>query len=295
MRPVGSSYISPPVIALDILERLDRGWRELAGIDRLLIQFSSSGLPHSPNGVVVAFSCTVRAHGAKWVRENVDQRAIVTPHMWRKTFARYLIRVSAELLPAISRHMKHMAVSLTERGYCQGHASSREIIRDARVQEAASLTFELINGNRKVVGPAGTELLAFANAFAGRLANRSRREASDDVKHAIIARKQQLYGMDYGYCVFQERTARCHNLSSTDVPLFARLAPAFRHQRVETCSSCKNYAIAEEHLEYWRNRRSALVAKKARFTGTEHVSLSMKTNFDIEKCDVVLSWWEDGV
>lgn len=290
MRPVGSSYRSPPVVAVDILERLDHGWRALSGHDRLLIQFSTAWLPTAREDVVVASSATVRVHTADWIRMNVHASADVSPHMWRKTFARYLIRVSAELLPAISRHMKHMTVSLTERGYCQGDSRSREIIRDARVQEAVSLVFGLISGERQVAGPASRELLEFARSVTGRSSNRSRQEAEDDVRQSVQVHKRHLYGMDFGYCVFQESAARCHNLSDTGVPLFARLAPAFHNQRAEICSKCSNFTVASEHMDYWRARHRSLVGRRSQFTGNEHPSLVSKIEQDIEKCDAVLKW-----
>lgn len=297
MRPVGSTYLPPPVKAIDILHRLDDRWRKVAGIDQLLVQFSKSwGFPTDRRPIAPASGTIIRRHQRSWLTEvaGVKEEERVTTHMWRKTFARYLIRVSADLLPAISHHLKHLSIAMTEVGYCKPDPATRQLIEDARVEEAGSVIFGAITGRKRVEGPIAKEIRELGNELSRRLGNRPADSMPRDIEQEVRERRIELYGNEVGWCVFRSESARCHLLMSDPAPAFLRLAPAFQERRADVCQKCANFGIGDEHLAFWQERRSSLRERLAACEANTPPSIIANLQRSIGRCDTVLSWMNAG-
>jgi hypothetical protein len=293
MRPTGSAYIPPPVRAIDILQRLDDGWRRAVGIDALLLMFSNTyGVPTDTSQLRAVDSNKLRERQRRWMLETgcitADQR--VTTHMWRKTFARYLIRVSADLLPAISHHLKHLSIAMTENGYCRPDPATQRLIADARVEEAGALILGSIMGSRRLEGPVAAEIKALGAEIGPRFGNRPKTTLPGDVSGEVRERRVELYGNEIGFCVFRGDSARCHLLSRDPVAPFLRLAPAFAERRPDTCQGCANFGISDEHLPFWRARREDLNDRLTRCDASSPPSVVTCLRRALDRCDTVIGW-----
>jgi hypothetical protein len=293
MRPTGSSYLPPPVMAIDVLDRLDHGWRQLSGLDALLIQFSTTGgIPKAARLITGATSSAIRRQQRRWLLETgcVKGEERITTHMWRKTFARYLIRVSADLLPAISHHLKHLSIAMTEVGYCKPNPGTRQLIEDARVEEAGSVIFGALTGRKRVEGPIAREIRELAEELSGRLGNRPSDSVPRDIENEVRERRIELYGSEIGWCVFRSESARCHLLMADPAPAFLRLAPAFQERRADVCQKCANFGIGAEHIGFWRERRSSLQERLAACGADTPKGVIANLQRSIGRCDTVISW-----
>lgn len=293
MRPTGANYLPPPVRAIDVLERLDSGWRQLAGKDALLIQFTINwGFPSSRRFVSGATGDVVRRHQQRWLIEAgcAKESDAISTHMWRKTFARYLIRVSADLLPAISHHLQHLSIAMTEIGYGKPDKTMRDIVADARVEEAGSIILGAITGQRRIEGPVAQEIQEFSRGLSQRLGNRPVASVPQDIEQEVRERRIELYGSEIGWCVFRSESARCHLLADDPTPAFLRLAPAFANKKPAVCHKCANFGVGDEHVGFWQERRS-LFQKRLAACGPE-TPPSIKTCLkrSLDRCDTVLSW-----
>ncbi len=293
MRPTGSNYLPPPVRAIDVLERLDSGWRQFAGKDTLLIQFTVNwGFPTSRRFVAGATGDVVRRHQQRWLIESgcAKESDAISTHMWRKTFARYLVRVSADLLPAISHHLQHLSIAMTEIGYCKPDKTMRDIVADARVEEAGSIIFGAITGQRRIEGPVAQEIRELANGLSQRLGNRPAASVSQDIEQEIRERRIELYGSEIGWCVFRGESARCHLLADDPTPAFLRLAPAFGNRRPAVCHKCANFGIGDEHVGFWHERHSSFQKRLAACGPETPPSIKTCLKRSLDRCDTVLSW-----
>lgn len=293
MRPIGSAYLPPPVQAIDVLARLDAAQRILAGTDALLVKFKQRiDAVGKAWDVEPATTASLRKQQQRWMSEKgcVPGGERITTHMWRKTFARYLVRVSAELLPAISHHLKHMSIAMTEVGYCRADPAARRLVEDARVEEAGSLIFGAITGRRRVEGPVAGEIRALGTELLTRFGNRPADSLTHDVVADVRERRIELYGNEVGWCVFRSESARCHYMTAEPIPAFLRLAPAFSQRRPEVCQKCMNFGIGEEHLDFWRARQLTLSDRLDACGPDTLPSVRAALERSIQRCETVLSW-----
>ena len=293
MRPTGSRYMPPPVRAITIMQCLDDGWRRKASIDTLLLMFSNNfGVPHDVAYVNPVNANKLRERQRRWMADTgcITTGQRVTTHMWRKTFARYLIRVSADFLPAISHHLKHLSIAMTENSYCRPNPAMQQMIVDARVEEAGALILGTIMGSKRLEGPIAAEIKALGSELGPRLGNRPKEDIPRDVSEEVRERRLELYGNEVGFCVFRSDSARCHILSAEPIAPFLRLAPAFAERRADTCHRCLNFGIGEEHLPFWEAKRSDLSARLMACETSSSPAVMACLKRALDRCDTVIGW-----
>jgi hypothetical protein len=210
--------------------------------------------------------------------------------MWRKTFARYMIHTNPDLLPAISHHLKHLSIVMTELGYCKGDPRKVEMIRDARVQEAGDLIVGLITGERSLEGPVAAEIRNWASEMKIRLGNRSAKSIPDDVRESVRERGIRLYNCGFGWCVFRGDGARCHQMNGESRPLFLRLAPSFANVTPDICRKCKNFGVSPEHKEFWLERLAQNKKKLAEAEADPASKIVHVFQRRVSQCETVLHW-----
>ena len=301
MRPTGSDYFPPAVLAVRVLARLDAGWRLMASENHLCINFSNSvGMSYTAENVTGYLAQSLRRSQKEWIAEfgNVPERERqrrISTHMWRKTFARYMIRTNRNLLPAIQHHFKHLSHAMTERGYCHDDSTAAQIIEDARVQEAGNLIYGIVTGERSVAGPVAEEVHDYAKKLRSRLGNRRENDVRKDIRESVLDRNFQLYGMDYGWCVFRGDSARCHLLAGQPVLGLLRLAPAFKHRSAEICRGCVNFAVSPEHRPFWEQRlRDNEEKLRALSLPNGCPGFGSVIERRVQQCRTVLAWLDEA-
>ena len=293
MRPTGSDYLPLPVKAAQILHRLDAGWRASSGVDRLVVNFTGSvAFPSVEKAVSPTLGNTLRYWQRRWLTEtgHLGEDDRLTTHMWRKTWARYMVRVSGGLLPAISHHFKHLSVAFTEVAYCQPRAAARQIISDARVAEAGETILGVITGETPVEGPVARELRDLAVEMRGRFANRPAYERRNDVSEALRIRNIQVYRADFGICVFRGDGARCHLLADDPRLPLLRMAPAFARQTPDVCAGCRNFGIDRRHRQFWVERLEKARHRAASYGSDAPRGVRSADARMISRCETVLGW-----
>lgn len=262
----------PPVVrAVELLERLSAPLRAASGRDELfLVKNTQYGEIVPVTHMHIAwrvndFACHVGVpdhEGKPWP---------FSTHQFRKTFARFVARRDRSQLLGLAEHFKHASVAMTARGYVGNDFDLHGLIdHESRAETAAALDRMLTS--TRLTGRMGERILAGNARFRGRAGEQVRR---DYIAFILMETDLRVHACDYGWCVFQQETARCGGESA---PSEAGRAPA-------VCLSCANMVVEERHADYWRDRRArnaALLPEAGPMTAAVLAEA-------IEQCDGVLA------
>jgi site-specific recombinase XerC len=165
----------------------------------------------------------------------------LSPHQFRKTFARFVARGDRSNLLALAAHFKHVSVAMTSRGYVGTDFELHELIdEEARAETAVALD-RMLSSDR-LGGRMGERIVARNHAFRGRAGEQVRR---DYIRFVLAETDLRVRGCNYGWCVFQAETALC---GGERAPNEARRGPS-------VCASCANFCADDRHVPYWQDRR----------------------------------------
>ena len=165
----------------------------------------------------------------------------LSPHQFRKTFARFVARGDRSNLLALAAHFKHISVAMTSRGYVGTDFELHELVdEEARAETAVALDRFL--SSDWLGGRMGDHIVARNHAFRGRAGEQVRR---DYIRFVLTETDLRVRGCDYGWCVFQAETARC---GGERAPNEARRGPS-------VCAGCSNFTVDDRHVPYWQDRR----------------------------------------
>lgn len=267
MRPAGSDYLPPAILALLALEKLHKPWREMAKMDDLLVSYGDRGRnlamdasgvsPITSNGILssckafIARQCGLSElpdtiFGSIDLRPYKDGSGFKT-HQWRKTFALYVLRSDPKMLPALSQHFKHMSLAMTEQGYIGNDPELLESIDSARRQRTVQFLVEQSTGLAPIAGGMA-ELV------------REQRKSLEDMRKNgtieswVVESDLRIWFSDYGKCFvsISPGESRCHALGKTDPWLSAH--PNYEHRSPSACCGCKCFAVDAEHRDFWERR-----------------------------------------
>jgi integrase len=265
-------WVAPAAVvrAVELLERLSAPLRAASGRDDLFL------VKNTQYGEIVPVT---HMHIA-W-RINDFARHVGMPdhdgkpwpfstHQFRKTFARFVARRDRSQLLGLAEHFKHASVAMTARGYVGNDFDLHSLIdHESRAETAAALD-RLLTSTR-LAGRMGERIVAGNARFRGRAGEQVRR---DYIAFILKDTDLRVHACDYGWCVFQQETARCGG----------EIAPSEAGRAPAVCLSCANMAVEEQHADYWRNRRernAALLPEAGPMTAAVLVEA-------IEQCNVVL-------
>lgn len=289
MRPIGSQYLPPPVIAVNLLDKMYQNWRPAGGC--LLVTVRAGQLRET-------YSARVRTRQQSFIQRIGHGPAAtdtpITPRMWRKTFARYMYRTNSRLLPAIRNHLQHMSMALTEKAYCEPPPGMLDLIRDARVQEAGDFITGLLTGDRTIEGPVAKEVRQWANELDCRTGNLSNAQRKAELKRSMAEGGVTIYDSTFGLCVFRGDGARCHQLRRSGLSGVIHLAPLFENRIADICRNCVNFGVSPEHWDFWIDRRDRATAQLVELPDGENSPLYRVYKRRVEVCEVVLSWIDQG-
>ena len=200
----------------------------------------------------------------------------LSPHQFRKTFARFVARRDRSQLLALSDHFKHMSVAMTARGYVGSDFDLHELVDHEGRSETALALDHLLTSDR-LGGRMGERIVARNATFRGRAGDQLRR---DYVAFVLAETDLRIHGCDYGWCVFQAELARCGG----------ETAPNEAIRSPSVCVRCPNFTADGRHIEYWRDRRQRNVALWDRASPLTRATLAKA----IEECDRVLAGISEG-
>jgi integrase len=299
LRPVGSDYLPPPIHAIQVLERLDEGWRRMAGIENLYIGFllTKEGFPRALKNIVSLGTRTANQHQQEWVKEIGGIKGDrFTTHMWRKTFAQYMVRTMPGLLPAIAQHFKHVTMAMTEQGYLKGKTGDLELndlIQAERYRQAAILMHEAVTGHKPIAGPKAAWIRSEVEKLKHRLGNRPSSEIRQDLEQIVKDNDFKLWDSDFGYCVFAAEGPKCHSLTGS-LGAWTRRAPNLAERSPPRCIECPHFAVAGDHEDFWHQR---LVLNRSKWEqvqddGRTPPAIAARFRERARQAEIVLTWLE---
>jgi integrase len=268
-RPVGSSYLPPPVRALTVLERLYRPWREMGELDDLIVSFTASqGLPKVKQSIGRPYSGKICIGQQDFLRRYVDFGVLgndpevegyrdgrgLRTHQWRKTFALWVIRTDPRMLPHLSQHFKHLSLAMTEQGYIGNDPELIEAMDAVRQQLTVRLFFEAATGQKAFAGHMAELVEEHRATLANLVTGKEDVDARKSVGQWVVENDLRIWFAEHGNCLLALRpeAARCHQIGGTGHWRNGR--PNFEIREPSVCVGCECFLIDGGHAEFWRQR-----------------------------------------
>jgi integrase len=235
--------------AVRVLERL--GWvvRQRVGIDSLWIPIPAATRPR-PKGPMQAQTMRMRLKQFVAMLDLKDSSGRIFhihPHMFRRTFARHVVRHDTTNLLALKEHFKHVSLSMTDY-----YVGSDLELWTLMMEEEEKLLFESFDKALRadhMAGLGGARLKKKIDAAIaeGRLPREFRGEAGHHLRKEMIwnlvESGQRVYPCAASnYCWFRPESALC---TQDDHPLLKRCNPG----------ACTNSIITLEHKPHWEKVR----------------------------------------
>ncbi|NYH24239.1 hypothetical protein [Paraburkholderia bryophila] len=266
-RPLGSDYLPIPIKAVVALDRLFAPWREMAGSDSLIVGFRNRvGVALRGEDITPISAGAVREGQKEWVRTYVKvppefANWEITTHQWRKSFARFCIRVDSTLLPAISRHLQHISIAMTQRHYTGEDRELLWLIRDAAIELAAELLYAATHEGAKAAGGLMEEIPDIASEMSRHVDPHDGKGCQAFLRSTLERDNTWAWGLPWGACLFRPEFARC-NLKGPSYKIFATAPALDGLSAYSSCGQCKNQLVLPQHLPFWLARRDELLVTK---------------------------------
>lgn len=262
------------VRAVAVLEQLFRPWRELGNLQDLILRFGSRrGLPKSPSQVAPGLAAAT-LNGQRqfalnyvdlsqlpdWSKRGEDLRpyrdsggANLRTHQWRKNYCHYVLQVRPHLLPAVNQQFKHLSLAMTEQSYVVQDPFLRATMLDVSANTAVEFFYQASMGK-----PLGGRLGAMISEHMGELkslAAGTPARVRKNIGRWIRTHDLRIFTADHGKCCIglAPGKAQCHRVAGTTA--WSNSRPNFETREPGTCAGCQCYAVDEDTLPFWRNRR----------------------------------------
>jgi integrase len=277
-RPAGSNEIPPPVRALHVLTRLLDPWRKLARDPKiaktLFVQPAGNhGMP-GQSGIAITFEDMILVGQRQFVYRYVDLSKLpdrsrrgedlaayrdsrglcLRTHQWRKTFARYICGTDSRMLPAVSRHFKHLTLAMTEEAYLGKNPALQDAYESNINQSTARILYENARGKPAQAGRMAKVIDEHRAELQALIANKDERNGRRAVQKWIEQNRLQIFFAPHGKCFIRLDPvgARCHEVGQTVHWLNEEPNYAIRHPSV--CAGCSCFLVDKENEEFWLQR-----------------------------------------
>lgn len=284
LRLKGTDYIPPPIQAILVLEELNRPWRDLAGVNDLIVGFMvGTGLPNAPESILSVNSGKLLEGQRRWISEFVDlpeefKDWVVSTHQWRKSFAQYMVMADSRLLRPVCEHFQHVSIAMTESAYVGNDVVLLRMVDDYISRNTARMMYEMGTGEVKVAGRMAEWVEERREQIRAITAGKTKDEAIDALEQELRSEDVKVYGCDWGWCFYRSEVSRCNHHRGQFL-LLAK-APDFANRNPKTCCACANLAVTGEHKVFWLKRHQdwskALVEHKQ--AGNEGMVLVAQDN-----------------
>lgn len=247
--PEGRSakWLGGPVCgkAVRVLERLGNRVRRRVGANYLCMPIPAVMKPR-PKNPLTAKTIGVRIRSFVAMLGFKDARGQpfhIHPHMFRRTFARHVVRHDTTNLLALKEHFKHVSLSMTD--YYVGNDVELWALMMEEEEKLLFESFDKALRSECVAGPGGVRLKRkIDEAIAeDRLPKEFRGEAGahlrKDMIRNLVESGQRVYPCAASnYCWFRAESALC---TQENHPLLKRCNPG----------ACTNSIITPEHKPHW--------------------------------------------
>ena len=266
LRPKGSRYLPPVVVAIGVLEPLIAPWRGKIGSDSLLVR-ARNGLIHQRIGITRQMTCHVLQDLRKFARETPmdtssekvaifaeDGFAMMKTTHWRFTWAHFVFKTDPRLLREISAHFKHLALQTTEYAYIGNDPELLETLDETRLAETTRFFFEATTGRRIVTGSAGL-LVEEHKASLENLVSKTSSEGSlANIRRWVETHDLRIWFFPEGKCLINARPdqSRCHEMAGTTH--WSNRMPNYSARSCDLCLGCPCFAVDDEDREFWVKR-----------------------------------------
>ena len=279
-RPELWAVPEPVIRAVECMERLSALWRGDADGTDLFVAITGAG-GYASDTCITNCAVAVRLRAfAQHVGVPLHEGEVwhLSPHQFRKTFARFVGRGDRSGLLALAAHFKHVSVAMTSRGYVGTDHELHELIDDEARAETAVALDRLLSSDA-LGGLMGERIVGRNHAFRGRAGEQVRR---DYIRFLLEETDLRVRGCDYGWCVFQAETAKCGG----------ETAPNETRRSASVCAGCTNFCADDPHRPFWQDRRGRneeLFHQSAGYPLVQAVAAEA-----MEECDLVLRGIEGG-
>jgi hypothetical protein len=270
------------VRAVVVLERLFRPWRELGSQTGLILQIRSPrGLPNSPSQVAPGLAAATlkgQRHFVlnyvdlselpDWSKRGEDLRpyrdsggANLKTHQWRKNYCHYVLQVRPHLLPAVSQQFKHLSLAMTEQSYVVQDPFLRATMLDVTASTAVEFFYQASMG--KPLGGRLGDIISEHMPELKELTKGTPARARKNIHRWLRTHDLRIFIADHGKCCIglAPEKAQCHRLAGTTA--WSNSRPNFQMREPGTCAGCQCYAVDEDTLPFWHNRRAESQAEFA--------------------------------
>ena len=243
-----AKWLGGPVCAkaVHVLERLGRRVRRRARVSYLWLPIPSTygryttRAPLAQPTILRRLTLYMAMIGLK----GSSGRAFhIHPHMFRRTFARYVVRYDTTNLLALKEHFKHISLSMTD--YYVGNDLELWMLMEEETERVSFESFDKALRADQLAGPGGVRLRKKVDqAIAeGRLEKDFRGEAGDHLRKRMILdlveAGQRIYPCAASnFCWFHTESALC---TDGDQPILKHCNPG----------ACSNSIITLEHKPHW--------------------------------------------
>ena len=277
-RPVGSKEIPAPVRALRVLTRLLDPWRKLARdpeIARTLF-VQPAGIHGMPgkSGIGITYEDMILVGQRQFVYRYVDLSKLpdrnrrgedlaayrenrglrLRTHQWRKTFARYICGTDSRMLPAVSRHFKHLTLAMTEEAYLGKNPALQDAYESNINQSTARILYENARGKPAQAGRMAKVIDEHRAEIQALIANKDERDGRRAIQKWVEQNRLQIFFAPHGKCFIRLDPvgARCHEVGQTVHWLNEEPNYATRHPSL--CVGCSCFLVDKENEEFWLER-----------------------------------------
>lgn len=252
LRPRGTDIIPPAIRAVEVLYHVFKPYRDMAGLDDLVLGFSAAaGLPKSPSSVTPARSGNLNHGQQSWMDAHcaVPAGTEITTHMWRKTYAVQIYSADPSMLPAISQHFKHIDTQITYEGYIRGaDPDLLMIVDEVSMSQDAEIFRDIRHGRLAATGGFFDMLIEGVRENSGYLDGLGADEEVEIIHRELVQSGIRSHQCGWGRCLYRPEWARCGG---------GLLGPSETGRSPSTCAGCANLLVLGEHSPFWLMRRES--------------------------------------
>jgi len=227
-------WVAPPIVchAVNVLTKLTRSHRMETGFAELFLT----------RGYLAGRATAIekrelekllnRFADAMGIAQAAGQTWRLKTHQFRRSFARFVAIRDHTGLVALSTHLKHVSLVMTDQGYVGTDFSIDELI-DKELESLVMEAVQSITSGEPLGGPMAARISQQLE-FMGRAGTQQRK----DYERFILEDTSLILIPDvFGTCVFSQETALCQGSDSL--------------RGLSTCMNCSNMLITQEHRPFW--------------------------------------------